>query len=459
MEPSRFSNKKEGIDGASPFLRLARSASIEDVLEDLTEIAAEKGISICSVRFTSARMEREYKIPNTVRVGRIGELAVGVEGGQTHLVVKFLEPLDAAVVCVLGYAAHLAAHRIEFLAGTLGLTGGAGKRNGDWSHLEYGLIGESGLIQQVRQDIEIAASLDLSVLIIGEPGTGKELVAQGIHRASRRAQKTFEDVNCAAINPNLIESELFGHERGAFTGAQSRKIGLFEIASRGTLFLDEIGDLPLESQAKLLRVLQERKLKRVGGTEAIKIDTRLVAATNKDLRREIDEGRFRRDLYDRLRGYPIRTPSLREHPTDIPILIRHYYPFVEFHEEALELLCHYSWPGNVRELRSTIERLAAKAGGGRIITTDHVRREMDSEQQSVSAPGNTQCFPKLRESETLIDYICRGVLAVYEMERTHLRSHSATANRLGMNRTTLYDWLEWAREHVTKSSTPSKSLR
>jgi transcriptional regulator with GAF, ATPase, and Fis domain len=238
---------------------------------------------------------------------------------------------------------------------------------------------------------------------------------------------------------------------GIFTRdrAQSRKIGLFEIASGGTLFLDEIGDLPLESQAKLLRVLQECKLKRVGGTEAIKIDTRLVAATNKDLRREIEEGRFRRDLYDRLRGYPIRTPSLREHPTDIPILILHYYPFVEFHEEALELLCHYSWPGNVRELRSTIERLAAKAGG-RIITTNHVCREMDSEQQSVSATGNNQCFPKLRESETLIDYICRGVLTAYERERTHLGSHSATAHRLGMKRTTLYDWLEWAREHVTK---------
>ena len=143
------------------------------------------------------------------------------------------------------------------------------------------------------------------------------------------------DVNCAAFNQNLIESELFGHEKGAFTGAQTRKIGHFERADGGTLFLDEIGDLPQESQVKLLRVLQERRLRRVGGTEAVKIDIRLVAATNKDLRREIDEGRFRRDLYDRLRGYPIRTPALREHPTDIPILIAHYYPFVEFQEEAL----------------------------------------------------------------------------------------------------------------------------
>jgi two-component system NtrC family response regulator len=167
------------------------------------------------------------------------------------------------------------------------------------------------------------------------------------------------DVNCAAFNPNLIESELFGHEKGAFTGALARRAGRFEKADGGTLFLDEIGDLPQPSQATLLRVLQERKLERVGGTEAVKIDIRLIAATNHDLLREVDEGRFRRDLYDRLCGYPIRTPTLRERPTDIPILIRHYFPSVELGEDALELLCLYGWPGNVRQLISTVERLAA----------------------------------------------------------------------------------------------------
>jgi transcriptional regulator with GAF, ATPase, and Fis domain len=312
-----------------------------------------------------------------------------------------------------------------------------------------GLIGESELIRQLRQEIEIAASLDLSVLILGEPGTGKELVAQGIHKASRRAKKPFVDVNCAAFNPNLIESELFGHEKGAFTGALARKPGRFEKADGGTLFLDEIGDLPQPSQATLLRVLQERKLERVGGTDAIKIDIRLIAATNHDLIREVDEGRFRRDLYDRLCGYPIQTPSLRERPTDIPVLIRHYFPCIEFDEEAMELLCRYGWPGNVRQLISTVERLGAKAGG-RIITPDHVRREVCLERKSGLAPGRVNRFPALNEGETLVDYICRGVLAVYEMERAHWGSHSAVAHRLGMNRTTLYDWLEWARQHVTK---------
>jgi transcriptional regulator with GAF, ATPase, and Fis domain len=197
----------------------------------------------------------------------------------------------------------------------------------------------------------------------------------------------------------LIESELFGHEKGAFTGANTRKIGRFEKADGGTLFLDEIGDPPLESRVKILRVLQERNLERVGGTESIKIDIRIVAATNKDLRREADEGHFRRDFYYRLRGYRIRTPALREHPTDIPIIIRRCYPSVEFREGDMELLCHYDWPGNVRELRLMIECLAAKASG-QIITTDLARSEIDAEQSPALAPLNTECFPYLRDGET-----------------------------------------------------------
>ena len=223
------------------------------------------------------------------------------------------------------------------------------ERNVDRSPVVGGLVGESELIRQIRQDIEIAASLDLNVLIIGEPGTGKELVAHGIHKASNRAKKPFVAINCAAINPNLIESELFGHEKGAFTGASARKSGLFERADGGTLFLDEIGDLPPRYQALLLRALQEREFERVGGAEVVKINVRLIAATNHDLRLEVEEGRFRRDLYDRLLGYPIRMPTLRECPTDIPILIRRYFPSVEFEKEALELLCRYNSMANDRE--------------------------------------------------------------------------------------------------------------
>jgi len=450
MEIRRLLNNKGRSDGAGLFLRLARRASIEEVVEDLAEIAGKGGIRLCSVRFKCGRLEREFELPSATVAGRINKLEVGVEGGQTQLIVKFLETPDSAAVCELEYASHLAAHRIEILAGGGMRTDGARTRNVDRLPVIDGLIGESELIRQVRQDIEIAASLDLSVLITGEPGTGKELVAQGIHKASRRANKPFVDVNCAAFNPNLIESELFGHEKGAFTGALARKPGRFEKADGGTLFLDEIGDLPQPSQATLLRVLQERKLERVGGTEAIKIDIRLIAATNHDLLREVDEGRFRRDLYDRLCGYPIQTPALRERPADIPILIRHYFPTVELEEKALELLCRYSWLGNVRQLMSTVERLAAKAGGGRIITTDHVRREIDLGKKAMLAPGNAEFFPELREGETLTEYICRVVIAIYDRERARSGSHSAAAHRLGIHRTTLYDWLERARQHLTK---------
>jgi two-component system nitrogen regulation response regulator GlnG len=324
------------------------------------------------------------------------------------------------------------------------------ERNVDRSPVVGGLVGESEPIRQVREDIEIAASVDMSVLIIGEPGTGKELVARGIHDASRRAKKPFVAINFAAINQNLIESELLGYENGAFIPASARKPGLFGSAAGGTLFLDEIGDLPPQSQALLLAVLREREYERVGGRQAVKIDIRLIAATDHDLRRDVAEGRFRRDLYDRLREYPIRTPSLRECPTDIPILIRHYFPSAEFEEEALESLCRHHWQGNVRQLISTVECLAAKAGGGQIITTDLVRREIALERKSAPAHGHPDCFPDLREGETLTEYICRAVLAVYEMERAFLGSHSAAARRLGMNRTTLYDWMEWARQHVTK---------
>ncbi|MCI0393173.1 MAG: sigma-54 dependent transcriptional regulator [Acidobacteria bacterium] len=448
--PRRLSNSNDRQVGASLCLRLAQSASIEEALEDLAEIAAEKGIHLYSVRVKRGKLEHEFKPPNAVAVtGKINELAVGVEGRQTQLVVRFLDPLDGAAVCELEYPTHLAAQRIEILAGEEAHNHHREAEGEERSAIIGELAGESELMREVRRDIELAAGLDMNVLITGEPGTGKELVAKGIHQASNRAKKPFVDVNVAALNSSLIESELFGHEKGAFTGANARKIGRFEKADGGTLFLDEIGDLPLESQVKLLRVLQERKLERVGGTESIKIDIRLVAATNKDLRREVDEGRFRRDLYYRLRGYRIRTPALREHLSDIPILIRRYYPSVEFQEGALELLCHYDWPGNVRELRSTVECLAAKADG-RIITMEQVRREIEAEQEFALAPVDTECFPRLREGETLIDYLCRGALAIYERERALLGSHTATADHLGMHRNTLYDWLGWAREHVTK---------
>jgi two-component system nitrogen regulation response regulator NtrX len=232
---------------------------------------------------------------------------------------------------------------------------------------DYEIIGTSSPIRELKQQIRIAAPTSGWVLITGENGTGKELVARAIHRQSRRAGKPFVEVNCAAIPEDLIESELFGHEKGAFTGATSKRKGKFDQAHDGTLFLDEIGDMSLKTQAKVLRILQEHKFERVGGEKTIEVDVRVVAATNKNLEYEMKQGTFREDLYYRLNVLPFHVPPLRERRQDIPLLARHFLATYcrkenveEKHlsDEVLKALSTYNWPGNVRELKNIIERLA-----------------------------------------------------------------------------------------------------
>ena len=227
------------------------------------------------------------------------------------------------------------------------------------------IIGSSSGLLGVLDNVKRVAPTDASVLITGESGTGKELIARALHSASGRSDKAFIKVNCAALATGLIESELFGHERGAFSGAIQRRIGRFELAHGGTIFLDEIGEVPLDVQVKLLRVLQEREFERVGGNQVIKTDVRVIAATNRDLQKSIREGKFRADLFYRLNVFPIRLPPLRERSQDIPLLI-HF--FVQKHAprvgrrvdsvdpESVLRLAAYSWPGNIRELENVIER-------------------------------------------------------------------------------------------------------
>ena len=237
---------------------------------------------------------------------------------------------------------------------------------------KYKIIGESGAIKQLGEQIRIMAPTNAWVLISGENGTGKELVAHTIHRLSKRSNKPFVEVNCAAIPEELIESELFGHEKGAFTGATSMKKGKFDLAHEGTLFLDEIGDMSLKAQSKTLRILQEQKFERVGGSRTIKVDVRVIAATNKDLETEIGRGTFRDDLYFRLNVIPIRVPPLRERTEDIPSLVSEFLKEIsmntnletkEFDGEALDIMRRYHWPGNVRELRNLVERLVIMTPG------------------------------------------------------------------------------------------------
>jgi len=241
---------------------------------------------------------------------------------------------------------------------------------------EFELIGENQVMTALREQIMRVAPTSASVLITGENGTGKELVARSIHYYSQRGNKPFVAINCAAIPEELIESELFGHEKGAFTGAVAQKKGKFDLADGGTLFLDEIGDMSFKTQAKILRILQERCFERIGGTRQVNVDVRIIAATNKSLDEEIRHGRFREDLYYRLNVIPFRVPALREHKDDIPLLVPHFVSqFYRregrepklFSPDAVALLHQHDWPGNVRELRNIIERILIMASG-KIIT-------------------------------------------------------------------------------------------
>jgi len=247
-------------------------------------------------------------------------------------------------------------------------------------HGETYIIGKSPAIERIKQLIDKVAVSDSRVLITGENGTGKELVARALHKKSRRAGKKFVDVNCAAIPSELLESELFGHEKGAFTGATSRRIGKFEQATGGTLFLDEIGDMTAESQAKVLRALQENQIVRVGGSERIDVDVRVLSATNKDLQDEIDQGSFREDLFHRLNVIPIHLPPLRERRDDIPVLAQWFLTRLSereivfsgktFSDEALQEMKSLDWPGNIRELQNVVERLALLSAQDEITKKD-----------------------------------------------------------------------------------------
>ncbi|MEP7364694.1 MAG: sigma 54-interacting transcriptional regulator [Acidobacteriota bacterium] len=270
------------------------------------------------------------------------------------------------------------------------------------------IVGASRALKKVVARIAQVAPTDSSVLITGETGTGKELVARAIHRRSRRSSRPFVSVNCAAVPRDLIASELFGHEKGAFTGATQRRLGKFELATGGTIFLDEIGELPAETQIALLRVLQEREIERVGGTGSMRIDVRVITATNRDLEAAIGAGMFRSDLYFRLNVFPVEVPSLRERREDIPLLVEYFLDryarkagksFRTVSKRSVDLLQSYSWPGNIRELQNVIERS--------VIVSETDRFSVDESWLSrhphaIEASTNTGLFKKLPSQEKAV---------------------------------------------------------
>jgi formate hydrogenlyase transcriptional activator len=295
------------------------------------------------------------------------------------------------------------------------------------------IIGNSAALEEMLKQVTLVGPTDAPVLILGETGTGKELICRAIHQASPRHAKPLVKVNCAAVPPGLVESELFGHEKGAFTGAIAQKRGRFELAHGGTIFLDEIGDLPLETQPKLLRVLQEQEFERLGGTRTIKVNTRVIAATHRDLGDMAKEGKFREDLFYRLNVFPVELPPLRERKQDIPLLanyfahrtsIRYGRARCKVNEAAMELLLSYSWPGNVRELENIVER-AVILCRGETIGREHVQV---GEDRAIDPEGRIQ---PLQAAE-------RGhIIAALEATNWKVSGKGGAAELLGLKPTTL----------------------
>jgi formate hydrogenlyase transcriptional activator len=306
--------------------------------------------------------------------------------------------------------------------------GGGGEREDS----RHGMIGKSRALRSVLEQIDVVAPTDSTVLIQGETGTGKELVAQAIHSLSPRRNSRFVKLNCAALPAGLLESELFGHERGAFTGAVMQRTGRFEMADGGTLFLDEIGEMALDLQVKLLRVLQEQEFERVGGTRTMRVDVRLVAATNSDLLQMIEERQFRADLYYRLNVFPVSLPPLRDRPEDVPPLV--WYFTAKYAErlkktvdaisaETMEAMLHYDWPGNIRELQNFIER-SVILSRGRVLEPPLAQLE----RQQRNPPGNRH---------TLEDAQRQYILQALEEANWVVGGRRGAAARLGIPRTTL----------------------
>jgi two-component system nitrogen regulation response regulator NtrX len=385
---------RDAGDGASGVTR-AEESEPDLVLLDLMIPGALDGMAVLE------RLRKKFPdLPVIMMSGRAG-LADAVKAtrlGAVNFLEKPLTPEGVLLAIASALELRLARRERTALRADLGLAGE--------------LVGESPAILDLRALIARVAVTDSRVLITGESGTGKELVAAAIHGGSPRRERPFVRVNCAAIPRDLVESEMFGHERGSFTGATERRIGRFELAHTGTLLLDEVGDLGAEAQAKLLRAIEAKEIERVGGGKPIKIDVRIVAATNRDLTRSVREGSFREDLFFRLNVLPVTVPPLRERPGDVSLLVRHFAELLRrksgqvaptWSDDAVQALARHRWPGNVRELANIVERLSILFAG-RQITATEVGSVVPTDGEGASAPLPDIVSPDVTLSDALDDY-------------------------------------------------------
>ncbi len=442
----------------SPIVKLARCATTEETLEHLASFVMNKGINLRGIRLLRLGSIREWEPQGASDIAtELSEIEAHVEGGRTRLLLMLAGSITPDVYSEIESAAYMAAQRVELCERKLWADKGeiAKQSTPDVDSL----IGNSEPMRALKRSIKSAADCDSMTLIIGESGTGKELAARAIHKLGSRAHKPFVAINCGAFAESLLESELFGYVKGAFTGAVANRKGLFEAANGGTIFLDEIGEMPLAMQVKLLRVLQERKVRPIGAHNETDVDVRVIAATNRDLRREVAEKRFREDLYYRLHVLVMRMPSLRERPEDLHSLVPHFLRTtgqklrrsspIEIEEAAMRAFCAYHWPGNVRELENLLERLVAQTGEGRVITIEQVSSEIGIMQFATGAKDEIEYVAVLRAGEPLDDHFNQQQLRIYEMVRAHVGgNHSQAARWLGIERTALYHRLERARQRT-----------
>ena len=378
---------------------------------------------------------RMINLPLLVREHCLGTLNIGSagEGDPAPDDCKFLQQVATQIAYAIDHV--LAYQQIKQLSERL-------RRENEYlaeevkaSRNQRLLVGASLSFSKVVELVKAVAPTDTTVLLLGETGTGKEVLAQALHDLSTRSQKPFIRVNCAALPSGLIESELFAHERGAFTGAQLRRAGRFELAHMGTLFLDEIGEMPLETQAKLLRVLQDGMVDRIGGTQPVSVNVRLIAATNVDLSAAIEQGTFRADLYYRLHIFPIAVPPLRERRADIQLLAQHFLaqigakhrrPDLTFDPQSMARLLSYSWPGNVRELQNVIERAVILSGSSQVTVDDMLLPVLKAGR--VASPN---------QAESLQDLERHHITLMLERTRWRIYGDQGAANLLGINPETL----------------------